>query len=305
MQAYNIDTLQRSVVAGEPGDGWVFGLPPGISTAQWPLDPHNGYPLMHGFTIRLPEDYRVHGPGIVALSFFATAADHNDGVPTVNKDIQAILRNPAATRPDDPELVPFWESLRETHPRLHRMGDILDLEYAVILLTEAEFSGAPAEPPRREGNGYLSRVPAPLWLSVGAAQALWRWTPSDDPQQNPAWPYLHGEPPAELGFNRALRLVVRESDPNAGKSPREPGTEATGYQSPFYFDGEPSAATYRQHKWTKTHQPNHIGGTMQPMQGIPPMSPYYLEFDEGFGGYNFGTGNAQLDFRDMVFDWAQ
>ena len=31
----------------------------------------------------------------------------------------------------------------------------------------------------------------------------------------------------------------------------------------------------------------------------PEFSPFYVEFEEYFGG-----GNAQLDFRDMKFDWA-
>ena len=80
MQAYDIEMLTRP--ADRAGDhGWCFGLPPGISPQQWPLDPANGYPLMHGFTLLLREDYRVHSPEIVALSFFATAPDHNDGGP--------------------------------------------------------------------------------------------------------------------------------------------------------------------------------------------------------------------------------
>jgi hypothetical protein len=43
---------------------------------------------------------------------------------------------------------------------------------------------------------------------------------------------------------------------------------------------------------------------MRPCQAVPEMSPFYIEFEEYFGGYNFGGGNAQLDFRDMTFDWA-
>jgi len=35
-------------------------------TEQWPLDPVTGFPLVHGFTLRLPEDYRPQGPEIVA-----------------------------------------------------------------------------------------------------------------------------------------------------------------------------------------------------------------------------------------------
>ena len=43
---------------------------------------------------------------------------------------------------------------------------------------------------------------------------------------------------------------------------------------------------------------------MRPVQGVPEMTPFYVEFEEYLGGYNFGGGNAQLDFRDMRFDWA-
>lgn len=42
------------------------------------------------------------------------------------------------------------------------------------------------------------------------------------------------------------------------------------------------------------------GIPMRPVQNIiPGLSLYYVEFDKCFGG-----GNAQLDFRDMTFDWA-
>ena len=43
---------------------------------------------------------------------------------------------------------------------------------------------------------------------------------------------------------------------------------------------------------------------MKPIQAIPEFSPFYIGFEESFGGYNFGTGNAQLDFKRMKFDWA-
>ncbi|WP_247771805.1 hypothetical protein [Bradyrhizobium sp. 192] len=71
-RAYDLQMLGRPVDRARD-QGWVFGLPPGITSAQWPLDPVTGYPLIHGFTLLLPEDYRVHGADIVALSFFATA----------------------------------------------------------------------------------------------------------------------------------------------------------------------------------------------------------------------------------------
>jgi len=66
----------------------------------------------------------------------------------------------------------------------------------------------------------------------------------------------------------------------------------------------PGRDNFRLHEWGKDHAPNHLGGTMRPCQAVPEMSPFYIEFEEYFGGYNFGGGNAQLDFKDMKFDWA-
>ncbi len=41
------------------------------------------------------------------------------------------------------------------------------------------------------------------------------------------------------------------------------------------------------------------------MQGIPDgFTPFHIGFEEELGGYNFGGGNAQLDFSAMRFDWA-
>ncbi|MCV6339787.1 hypothetical protein OFL47_24995, partial [Pseudomonas aeruginosa] len=91
--------------------------------------------------------------------------------------------------------------------------------------------------------------------------------------------------------------------PNAGVVPSEYGDG--GYQLPHYWlDGKIERDNYREHPWVEGHLPNHIGGTMRPVQGVPEMSPFYVEFEEYLGGYNFGGGNAQLDFRDMRFDWA-
>ena len=64
------------------------------------------------------------------------------------------------------------------------------------------------------------------------------------------------------------------------------------------------AEAYRKHAWTEDHAPNHIGGTMEPVQATPKFSPFYLEFDEYLGGFNFGGGNCQLDFLNLELDWA-
>ena len=106
-----------------------------------------------------------------------------------------------------------------------------------------------------------------------------------------------------------MRRTPRIGDPNAGKPPREDWAAdfvASGYQPPAYFEGDViDAAHWREHDWAKNRPPIHIGGTMRPVQNIPDVSPYYIEFEEWFGGYNFGAGgNAQLDFKDMKFDWA-
>lgn len=101
-RAYDLQMLDRPTDRARD-HGWVYGMPPGISTEQWPLDAVTAYPLMHGFTLKPPDDYRVHGEDIVAVSFFATAPDHNDG--------GAI---------DDPEIREAVAA-RPSHPRLSRM----------------------------------------------------------------------------------------------------------------------------------------------------------------------------------------
>jgi hypothetical protein len=304
MQAYDIEMLPRSVDRARD-HGWCFGLPPGISPQQWPLDPSNGYPLMHGFTLVLPEDYQIHGPEIVALSFFATAPEHNDGGPNSIEGLSEVVETATAEPPSDPELLPFWRARRQQHPRLFRMRDSLDCAYAVILLTRQEFGGPLCEPPLPADNRFLNQTPPPAWLESGAAAALFNESISS--AQHRYFSKLLGEVPApSLAFNRALQCTARASDPNAGKAPRESwASDATGYQQYYYWlDNITKKENYREHDWAKGHQMNHIGGTMRPCQNIPSFSPFYIEFEEYFGNYNFGGGNAQLDFRDMKFDWA-
>ncbi|MBG4550124.1 hypothetical protein GHT70_29095, partial [Pseudomonas aeruginosa] len=170
MNAYDIEIVNDAAHAGEANHGWCFGLPPGIRPEQWPLDPDTGYPLMHGFTLLLPEDYRVHGPEIVALSFFSLAPDQNDGGPTSVDGIREMLIDPPAQPPAEAELRPFWEAGRNSHPRLHRMEDILGGAYALILLDAAEFSGAPCQPPARPaGHPRVAQPAPPQWREAGSA----------------------------------------------------------------------------------------------------------------------------------------
>jgi hypothetical protein len=279
-RAYDLQMLDRPADRARD-HGWVYGLPPGITSEQWPLDPLTGYPLMHGFTLRLPDDYRVHGADIVAVSFFAIAPDHNDGRdPDAPEIREAVLARPA-------------------HPRLSRMSDILGYDYAALLLTEREYDGAFATPPAPLAIATTER---PRWLEVGSASAF----------LETAAPYaqkMFAAPPrAELAENRAIALTPRAHDPNAGKAPQDAFKKRnppTDYQPYYYYDGGvTSIDNFRLHDWGKDHAPNHLGGTMRPSQSVPELSPFYVEFEEYFGGYNFGGGNAQLDFRDMTFDWA-
>jgi hypothetical protein len=174
MHAYDIDIgAWRTGNPDRGEDGWSFGLPPGIAPGQWPLDPVTGYPLAHGFTLRLPEDYRVHGPDIVALSFFATPADGNDGGADPWSDaVSALIEAPGDTAPDDPALLPWWERARQAHPRLHRMRDILDYGYAVVLLTQEEYAGPACPPPAPVAAP--TEAAAPAWLAKGLAPAFER-----------------------------------------------------------------------------------------------------------------------------------
>ncbi|MDV3456472.1 hypothetical protein RZN05_05710 [Sphingomonas sp. HF-S4] len=295
MHAYDIDVGPWRTGNPDRGeDGWCYGLPPGIAPEQWPLDPVTGHPLVHGFTLLLPEDYRVHGPEIVALSFFATPVDGNDGGASVwNDAVAALIDAPGDTAPDDPVLSAWWQRARQAHPRLHRMRDILDYAYAAVLLTRAEYEGPPCAPPAPIADPSHDAA-APAWLSEGAAPAFERFS-GRTPFRDPAEPW---------SIHCPLRLIARADDPNAGLAPQETwGNEdaANGYRSPYYTapDGE-----WREQPWLKDHAPNHLGGTMRPIQGVPEFSPYYIEFEEALGGYNFGGGNAQLDIRELEFDWA-
>jgi hypothetical protein len=308
-RAYNIELLHQEGWAGPDSHGWCFGLPPGISPEQWPLDPQTGYPLLHGFTLRLPEDYRCHGPDIAGLSFFACCIEHSDGGTVPDEAIQSAMTEDDA--PGDENYRPFWQAARCSHPRLHRMTDILYDSFAAVLLTEAELNGPPCRPPDTAAACASSSHAAPRWLQVGSGRALFDWqlgTSSDRKAEDlPLYKRFGGVPDARLDWSRALRWSPRATDPNAGKAPEDPfvGDKRSGYQQPYYYEGGIiKAENFRRHGWTADHSPNHIGGTMQPVQSTPRFSPFYVEFEEYLGGYNFGTGNCQLDFLNMQLDWA-
>jgi hypothetical protein len=231
----------------------------------------------------LPEDYRVHGPDLVALSFFAVSFDHGAGT-ILDEAMRALFDDPGDKPPDDPRLLPFWRAIKvPRHPHLHRTEDVLGDSYAVIWLTQREFEGPLCAPPHLPDNPEIDR---PDWLEVGTATNFWRrqYSPSPDlrPEEYLIYKLLGQLPEHDLAFNRALTWTPRVHDGNAGKAARE--QDASEYKDVFKLD--------------------HIGGTMRLVQATPELSPFYIEFEEYLGGYNFGGGNAQLDLQQMQFDWA-
>lgn len=307
-RAYNLSLLHEQGRPGPDSHGWCFGLPPGISPRQWPLDPQTGYPLVHGFTLRLPEDYRCHGPDIAGLSFFAFCVEHSDGGTAPDEAIQSAMAG--NDPPEDARYRPFWDAARNEHPRLHRMTDILGDSFAAVLLTEAELSGPLCAIPDTSAAESLSSHKAPHWPKVGSGLAfLEGGARSFDVNMENHYLYkiLGSVPDARLDWSRALRWSPRAVDPNAGKAPEDAfaRNKTSGYQQAHYYEGGVvKRENYRKQGWTADHARDHIGGTMQPVQGTPAFSPFYIEFEEYLGGYNFGGGNCQLDFLNMQLDWA-
>jgi hypothetical protein len=308
-RAYNIELLHEDGRAGPDNHGWCFGLPPGISPSQWPLDPLTGYPLVHGFTLRLPEDYRCHGPDIAGLSFFASCIEHSDGGTAPDEAVHAAMTDDDA--PEDERYRPLWEAARSGHPRLRRMTDILDDSFAVILLTQAKLDGPLCRPPDTRAARALSSHTAPRWIELGSGRTFFDWQVATSLNRKAEDRALYRKfgavPEARLDWSRALKWRPRASDPNAGKAPldRFSTDQPSGYQQPRYYEGGIVKAGYsRKHSWTADHAPDHIGGTMQPIQATPTFSPFYIEFEEYFGGYNFGGGNGQFDFLNLQLDWA-
>jgi hypothetical protein len=306
-KAYNLEILHEEARPGPECHGWCFGLPPGISPGQWPLDPSTGYPLVHGFTLRLPPDYRCHGRDVAGLSLFACCHEHSDGGTAPDQAIASVMSG--ATAPDDARYLPFWNAVRNCHPRLFRMADVLGDSFAVLLLREAELNGPLCRPPDIAAASALSCHATPQWIAAGGGRAYFdgQMSYGGTAQRDFIHQILGGIPDIRPDWNRALRWRARADDPNAGKAPEDrfAAKENSGYQQPYYYEGGVAApANFRKQAWTADHARDHIGGTMQPMQATPRFSPFYVEFEEYLGGYNFGGGNGQLDFLNMQLDWA-
>jgi len=115
--------------------GWEFGLPPGMTPEQWPRHQVSGLPLVHGFTLWIPEAYRVKGAELVGLSYFHPGETENDPAldPSLKARIDEVFRGGVLS--DDEVGHAFWEGLRAHgqagHPAAIFFLDVLDNDHAV------------------------------------------------------------------------------------------------------------------------------------------------------------------------------
>jgi hypothetical protein len=78
-----------------------------------------------------------------------------------------------------------------------------------------------------------------------------------------------GGRPARGATDCAIRSTKRANDPNAGKTPPNGwinGPSQDGYLRHYQSSGPKDL---RLHDRATTHMPNHIGGTMRPVQAYP------------------------------------
>lgn len=285
----------------EHDHGWCYGLPPGIRAEQWPLSPHDGYPMQHCFTLRLPVQYRTKGDAYVALAMFA---DQQYDEPIEIGAVAQYLTGETVEQPADADLLPYWTYRQNRHPMEFRTKDIIDHNFAAIWLTEAEFAGPLCAPPQLAGNPLLQANPAPRWLDKGAARTAFeaqvgRSTDIAELEKK-YWYRLFGHVPAIGHHGYGIAVALRDDDPNVGKPPRDHllhKAELGGYVAPYSENGKARGLS-------RLAGRNHLGGTMFPNQWTPKYSATYLEIEEHFGGFNFGGGNGQLDLESMEFDWA-
>ncbi|SHM96290.1 hypothetical protein SAMN05216593_10511 [Pseudomonas asturiensis] len=298
--AYDLvrDPQQRLPATGRGAEwsgGWSLGLPPGITTEQWPLSPIMGHPLRHAFTLYVPQPYRKQGAERVAFCLFV---DDQMEELSPSSEVEDFFDSPLlSTPPDDEALLPFWTHRHARHASHFDMTDILGTHYVAIWLTQAEFDGALCNPPDLRDNPLLTGTPG--WLDKSYADHYRYATVRNHDAEAYSW--LAGEGcAAGLDTAFAIKAQVREDDPNVGKPPREWDDECehSGYIRPYVTEEGEALGLDR------FANRNHLGGTMYPVQGYPEFGPYYLEFEEDFGGFNFGSGNCQIDLEKMELDWA-
>lgn len=264
-KAFNIEFTDSN-----NNEGWAFGRPPGIKTIQWPRSRVNGMPMAHIWTFLVPEGYRVKGENYIAISLFQAddhVADRIEGVREAISDNQEIK---------DSEKQFFWEAIldyaKNKHPMEVYLEDIIGGGWVLVWLTKEEFESDLTEIPDQQKTTF------PNYKNGEGTDCF---------QQN--------KPP------KFVKLLERDNDPNISRKLEDwPDEEdETAYIDMDSDKGE--ELKLRERFWGKTH----FGGTANPIQATPEFSPYYIEFEEGFGGSNMGGGNGQIDLLNDELDWAQ
>nr|WP_314487594.1 hypothetical protein [uncultured Pseudomonas sp.] len=282
--------LPHAQRGAEWAGGWCLGLPPGIRPSQWPLSETFGHPLRHAFTLHIPAQYRTQGDARVALSLFVD--DQFDEL-SANEAVEAFFAAELPeVAPQDPALQVLWQHARDRHPARFDMRDILGTQYAGLWLTQAEFDGPLCPAPRLLASMLLG--PEPSWHTQPYPTYFY-----DLRIREPNAPPVELLPHAGLETALPIYAQLREGDPNVGKPPREWDDECveSGYVPAF---GESAEGLDLERFFGR----NHLGGTMMPVQGYPEFGPRFLEFEEDFGGFNFGCGTGQIDLASMQLDWA-
>ena len=251
------------------GQGWVFGRPVGIGPDQWPRSRITGIPMAHIWTVLVPEAYRVKSKDLVAISFFQAddyVASRTEGVEEMIDDPQNQNQTPTD----------FWSSLRRyalaRHPHEIFFKDDIGGGWALLWLTQEEFDSLPTSLPDKD-----SSLPPNYELD----------------EFNGGGCFTHDKPA------RFIEQVKRQDDPNIGKPLNE---------YPSEDDPDPYVTMYSKQGdlmgLERFSVKNHFGGTANPIQAMPEFSPFYIEFEENFGGANMGGGNGQIDLLNDQFDWA-
>lgn len=161
------------------------------------------------------------------------------------------------------------------HPEYLELEDDIAI-FGFMWLTEDEFSQGPVMPQPDMRHDWEKEKPE----EVSYLTPLNTWDNfyhEQVPDYSPAW-------------------LIERNDPNTGKIPNE--FNEHGYNSSFKEDTEHL-------EWEGVHEYSHFGGTTFAIQGIPELTPYYLEL-EAYPGIDLGdSGNLQLDLHTNYFDWSQ
>jgi hypothetical protein len=164
--------------------GWAGPEGPGIDARMWPRSPRTGQPMVHCFTLYLPETYRRRGPDLVAVAVYQWEDEAYAKGPT--PAVSAVQAGLPLTV--DQSTDPFWREFAQAqaHPQAQIADDGVASVLAMVWLNEQEYAG--------------SRLSRPAATSM-----------TDGERDNASWRAKHG-------LYGPLWLEVRD-DPNAGIPP--------------------------------------------------------------------------------------